>query len=274
MTTTALTTPTELWSYRGLISNLARRELKSKYKRSFLGWLWSLLNPTLTLLIYTLVFGSFLRIPPPVAGNGHMKSFALFLFAALVVWNCFNGVVTGAMAALTGAGPLLKKVYFPPACPAIANALTVLNQAAIEVGILVVVMIVVSNASWVFLFFPVILILLVLFALGLGLVLSIGNVYFRDVGYLVGVALQMLFYATPIIYTLDIVPARVGPLPALALIKWNPLTQFVGASQSIFYLLEAPSLKVMTYLVVVSLGSLGLGLWIFERTSGNVAEEL
>jgi len=272
--TTALTPLTELWSYRGLIGNLARRELKSKYKRSLLGWLWSLLNPALTLMIFTVVFGTFLKFAPPTAGNGHTQSFALFLFAALVVWNCFNGVVVGSMASLTGAGPLLKKVYFPPACPAIANALTVLNQAAIEVGILVFVMILVSNTSWVFLLFPVVLALLMLFALGIGLVLSVGNVYFRDVGYLVGVALQMLFYATPIIYTLDIVPDRVGPVPAAALIRWNPITQFVDASRSIFYLLEVPGPDTLLYLVVVSLGTLAVGSWIFQRTSRDLVEEL
>lgn len=274
LTTTAVTLPAELWNYRGLIANLARRELKSKYKRSVLGWLWSLLNPTLTLLIYTLVFGTFLPVTPPTGGNGRLNSFALFLFAGLVVWNAFNSVVTGAMAALTGAGPLLKKVYFPPACPAIANALTVLNQAVIEAAILAAIMIVVGNASWTFLLFPVILALLLAFALGLGLVLSIGNVYFRDVGYLVGVALQMLFYTTPIIYPLSIVPARVGPVPAAEIIRWNPLTQFVEASRSVFYLLEVPSRATLLYLVVVSIGTLVLGSMIFSRTSHNVTEEL
>jgi ABC-type polysaccharide/polyol phosphate export permease len=269
-----LTSPTHLWSYRGLIANLARRELKSKYKRSLLGWFWSLLNPAMTLLIYTLVFGTFLPVTPPVGGNGRLNSFALFLFAGLVVWNTFNGVVTGAMASLTGAGPLLKKVYFPPACPAIANSLTVLNQAAIEAAILVAIMIAVDNASWTFLLYPVLLLLLVAFALGLGLVLSVGNVYFRDVGYLVGVALQMLFYTTPIIYPLSIVPARVGPVPAAEIIRWNPLTQFVEASRSLFYLLEIPSSSTMIYLVVVSVGSLVIGMWIFERTSYNITEEL
>ncbi len=269
-----LSTTAELWSYRSLIANLAQRELKSKYKRSLLGWFWSLLNPALTLLIYTIVFGSFLRIPPPVAGNGELKSFGLYLFAALVVWNCFNAVVMGAMAALTGAGPLLQKVYFPPACPAIANALTALNQAALEAAILVVVMIVVGNASWTFLLYPVILALLLVFALGLGLVLSIGNVHFRDVGYLVGVGMQMLFYATPIIYTLDFVPDHVGPIPTYTIIRWNPLTQFVEASRSVFYLLEVPSAKTMAYLVVVSAASLLGGVWIFNRTSRDVVEEL
>ena len=85
---------TEIWSYRGLIWNLTQRELKVKYKRSLLGWLWSLINPATTLAIYTIVFGTLLKITPPIAGNGHTKSFALFLFAALVIWNFFETLST------------------------------------------------------------------------------------------------------------------------------------------------------------------------------------
>jgi ABC-2 type transport system permease protein len=269
-----ITTATEIWSYRGLIGNLTRRELSSKYKKSLLGWLWSLLNPALTLGIYTVVFGTFLPSPPPVAGNGHLKSFALYLFAALVVWNFFNAVLQGSMAALTGAGPLLKKVYFPPSCPAIANSLTALYQAVIEAAILAGVMVIFGNVSWTFLLYPVLLLLLLAFALGLGLVLSIGNVYFRDVGYLVGIGLQMLFYGTPIIYTLDRIPGRMGGIPIHAIIEWSPLSQFVAASRSIFYGLELPPGSTCLYLLVVPLAVLVVGWWIFELTSRNVVEEL
>lgn len=270
-----ITPATELWSYRGLIANLARRELSSKYKKSLLGWLWSLLNPALTLLIYAVVFGTFLGQDPPVAGNGHLKSFALYLFAALVIWNFFNAVLQGSMAALTGAGPLLKKVYFPPACPAIANSLTALWQAAIESAILAFVMILFANVSWTFLLFPVVLVLLLAFALGLGLVLSVGNVYFRDVGYLVGIGLQLLFYGTPIIYTLDpTVPYRLGHLPVHEIIRWSPLTQFTVASRSLFYGLELPAASTCVYLAVVPLTVLFVGWAIFERIAVNVVEEL
>jgi ABC-2 type transport system permease protein len=273
-TARSTTSVTEVWRHRVLIANLARRELKSKYKRSLLGWLWSLLNPALTLLIYTVVFGTFLRQEPPVGGNGHLKSFAMFLFAALVVWNFFNAVIIGAMSALTGAGPLLKKVYFPAACAPIANSLTALNQAAIEGGILLAAMLAVRNVSWTFLLYPFLLVFLLAFALGLGLVLSVGNVFFRDVGYLVGVLLQLVFYGTPIIYPLNIVPARVGPLPAHAIIKWNPITQFADAARSLFYRLELPSGATCLYIVCVSVASLVVGWLIFERASVNVVEEL
>ena len=91
------TTATDIWGYRGLIANLTSREVKIKYKRSALGWLWSLINPAATLAIYTIVFSTVLRVDPPVAGDGHTKSFALFLFAALVPWGFFSNVANGSM---------------------------------------------------------------------------------------------------------------------------------------------------------------------------------
>ena len=133
---------TDLWTYRGLIGNLAQRELKARYKRSVLGWAWSLINPATTLLTYAIVFGTLLKVEPPVAGNGEPQNFALYLFCGLVVWNYFAGVVNGAMGALVGAGPLLRKVFFPPECPVIANSLVALTQTAIEVGVLLAIMIV------------------------------------------------------------------------------------------------------------------------------------
>jgi ABC-2 type transport system permease protein len=264
---------TEVWSYRGLIGHLAQRELKSRYKRSVLGWLWSLLNPASTLLIYTIVFSTIMRVEPPVAGNGSLKSFALFLFSGLIIWNFFNGVITGSMGALIGAGGLLKKVYFPPECPAIANVLTVVTQTLLEALILVVALALVGNLSWTVLFFPYLLLLLGLFSLGIGLVLSILNVYLRDINYLVTIALSLLFYGTPIIYPFSLLEANADRWIQI-LVQWNPLTQFVGASQQIFYLLEVPSFSRLGGLTVVSFLTFALGWAIFSAISKDVSEEL
>ncbi len=264
---------TEVWSYRGLIGHLAQRELKSRYKRSVLGWLWSLLNPASTLLIYTAVFGTIMRIEPPIAGNGTLKSFALYLFSGLIVWNFFNGVITGSMGALIGAGGLLKKVYFPPECPAIANAITVVTQTLLEALILVVALALAGNLSWTILFFPYVLLLLSLFSLGIGLVLSIANVYLRDINYLVSIGLSLLFYGTPIVYTFALIEAN-APGWIETVVRLNPLTQFVGASQQIFYLLEVPSFARLGGLTVISFGTFALGWAIFSATSKDVSEEL
>jgi ABC-type polysaccharide/polyol phosphate export permease len=265
---------TEVWSYRGLIGNLAQRELKSRYKRSVLGWLWSLLNPASTLLIYTVVFGTIMRIEPPIAGNGTTKSFALFLFSALVVWNFFSSVLTGSMGALLGAGGLLKKVYFPPECPPIANALTVLTQTALEAIILLVVLAFVGNLSWTVVFFPYLVAMLALFSLGIGLVLSLLNVYMRDINYLVSIGLNLLFYGTPIIYPFSLLVNNDVPQWIQNVVQANPLTQFVGASQQIFYLQEVPSLARLAGITAAGVVSFALGWAIFSAKSLDVSEEL
>lgn len=269
-----MTAATEIWSYRNLIYNLAQRELRSRYKKSLLGWLWSLINPASMLLIYSMVFGVFLRVTPPVAGNGDLQSYGLYLFAALVVWNLFSGTVNGAILALKDAGGLLNKVYFPPAVPAIANTLTVLLQAVIEGAILAAVMIVLGNVGVTFLLFPVILVFVSLFALGLGLFLSVFNVYYRDVGYLVGIGMQVLFYATPIIYPLSDVPGRAWGLPIGDIVRLNPLTQYVYWSRDAFYTLDWPSLTAFLGGVAASVATFVVGWMVFTVKARDIAEEL
>ncbi len=264
---------TELWTYRNLVYNFAQRELRARYKKSLLGWVWSLINPASMLLIYSVVFGLFLRVTPPPAGNGQ-EIFALYLFAGLVVWNFFSGTVNGAIAALQGSGGLLNKVYFPPEIPAIANMLTVALQAVIETAILAVVMIAFNNVSWTYLLFPFVLLFVAMFALGLGLFLSVFNVYYRDVGYLVGIGMQLLFYATPIVWPLTIFEGRSFEETATRIVSLNPLTQYVEWMRDAFYDLTLPSPISVVGVVLVSTLTLWVGWAVFRRKARDIAEEL
>jgi ABC-type polysaccharide/polyol phosphate export permease len=264
-----MTAATEIWTYRNLIYNLAQRELRARYKKSLLGWLWSLINPAAMLGIYTLVFGYFLKVEPLTAGNGHTKSYGLYLFAGLVIWNFFNGTLTGSIVALQTSGGLLNKVYFPPSAPAIANMITVLLQAFIEGGILALIMIALGNVSITYVLFPVTLLFLALFSLGLGLFVSVFNVFYRDVGYLVGIGMQLLFYATPIIYPLSIVPAG-----AAKIIRLNPLTQLVEWSRDAFYNLTWPSLGSFELTALACVATFVVGWAVFNVKARNIAEEL
>lgn len=233
-----------------------------------------MLNPAATLAIYALVFGVLLKFDPPRAGNGRFDNFALYLFCALVIWNTFQNVVAGAMTALLEVGPLLNKVYFPPETPAVANLLIVLLQAVIEASILVLILVSLANVSWTFLLWPVLLILLAVFALGVGLVLSVWNVRYRDVGYLVSIVLQILFYATPIIYPLGVIPEEALGLPAQDIIRLNPITQFTERSRDLLYGLDWPSLIQMGLLSAMSL-TIGVAGWlIFKAQTRDIAEEL
>lgn len=268
-----MTAVAEIWTYRNLIYNLAQRELRSRYKKSILGWAWSLLNPASTLVIFSIVFGVIFGAEAPQAGNGSTNSFALYLFCGLVVWNFFSGTVNGSMAALQSAGALLNKVYFPPSCPAIANMFTVMLQALIEGGILVAIMLVVGNVGLTYLLFPLLLVLVGLFGLGIGLVASVYNVYLRDVGYLVGIGMNMLFYATPIVYPVSQVEAKL-PAWAFRIYELNPLTQFVAWARDAFYLLVWPSALSFLVVITVSLVTFAVGSLLFIRKARNVIEEL
>jgi ABC-type polysaccharide/polyol phosphate export permease len=270
-----LTAVTQLWAYRNLIYNLAQRELRSRYKKSVLGWLWSLINPASTLLIYSFVFGGIFHTQPPtVAANGHTDAYALYLFAGLWVWNYFNGTVVGAIVALQASGPLLNKVFFPPACPAVANTATVLLQGFIESGILAVVMLLLGNLGWSVLLFPLLVLLLTLFSLGIGLALSVYNVYYRDVNYLVGIGMNLLFYATPIIYPITLVPEKAWGLPARRIIELNPIAQLVEWSRDIFWSNSWPSAASFAGVIGVSVLTFAIGLAIFNRKSRDIAQEL
>ncbi len=129
------------------------------------------------------MFSTIFRATPPKAHNG-MTTYVIYLFIALVAWNFFSNVVNGSMAALIGAGPLLKKIYFPPYAPVIGNSVSALVQTFIEAGVLLVVLFGVGNISWSMLLTPVILLLLLVFASGIGLMFALFNVYYRDVSYL------------------------------------------------------------------------------------------
>ncbi|MGY1807343.1 ABC transporter permease [Blastococcus sp. SYSU D00669] len=263
-----------VWQYRGLIGNFANREIKGKYKGSLLGSAWSLLNPLATLAIYSLVFGFIIKFPTPVAGNGELTNFTVYLFTALVVWNFFSSVTTSGMGALVTAGPLLRKIYFPPFAPVIGSAGAVLNQTAIEFGLLLVVYLVVGNIGWTFLLAPVLLVLLAAFSLGIGMVLAIANARFRDVSYIVTVLLSLLFYMSPIIYPISLVTDLYGEHPWLRLYEYNPVTTFVEAFRSVLWHLEFPGWAQLGYLTAVSLLVLVGGWTIFQRKSADVSEEL
>jgi len=271
-----MSAPAKVWEYRTLITNLAMRDLRSRYKKSFLGRLWSLINPGVTLGIYTVVFGVFLggNDSALTAGNGSTKSFALFLFCGLVMWNAFASGVNQSISSFLAAGPMLTRTYFPPECPIIAATLTTLIQTAIETAILLGFMIALGNVSWTFVFVVPIVVLLTVFAFGLGMLISLLNVRYRDVNYLVGIGLQLMFYSTPIVYRLDTIDGKVLGVDPRDLLVFNPLTHFVEAIRSSVYLLHAPSLRNWVAMLLAATIALFGGWWVFSRNAPRFIEEI
>jgi ABC-type polysaccharide/polyol phosphate export permease len=266
---------------RELLLNLTRRELKGKYKGSVLGWGWSLINPLATMAVFTFVFSLVLRTPPPHGARTDIDVYAVWLLCGLLVWNLIaNGITTG-IGSLTANSNLIKKVWFPRETLVLSTVLALVVTMLIEVGVLSVALGFFGNLVLPWLPIVVLLIaLLTLFVTGLALALSVANVYFRDLQYLISIGLQIWFYATPIIYPASFVRRSSELKHSFAGVSgWdvyqaNPAYAFVEAFRDCLYDEQIPSLGRLGYLVAWSLVSLVVGYWVFKKYEGRLAEEL
>lgn len=267
---------TELRAYRELFANLTLRELRGKYKRSVLGWGWSMLNPLAQMGIYSLVFGFFLKVQPPVGDPSGLDSFAVFLLCGLLPWTFLANGLTSGMGSLLANANLVNKVWFPRQLLVGSTVASWGVGFLIELGVLSVVLLLVGNMVLPWLL-PAVAVVLIqtAFLLGLALTLSVTSVYLRDLEYLVGIALQIWFYATPIVYPLRVVEDALVDRPTLyTLYRLNPMTRFVEAYRDILYSLRFPAASTMAYLVVCAVISLAVGWWTFLKLDGRLAEEL
>ncbi|MDQ3680162.1 MAG: ABC transporter permease [Actinomycetota bacterium] len=274
-----LTTLSEYAASRELLINLTLRELRTKYKRSVLGWAWSLLNPVALMLIYTLIFQVFLRVQPPAGASNGLKSFPLFLLSGLLAWNFVVNATNGSIDTLLINANLIKKTYFPRELLVASQVTAWFVSLLIEMLLLCVAFMVSGNL--VLAYVPITLLILVAlaaFVTGMGLAFSVVNVYFRDVRHLVGIAFQLWFYLSPILYPVSLVKERVEllgvDLPARTIYNLNPMVSFVEAIRDCLYDLQVPSAARMGSLLLVSAGTFLAGLYLFKRLEGRLAEEL
>ena len=263
----------DLTASRELFWNLTLRELRGKYKRSVLGWAWSMLNPLANMLVYTFVFGIVLvQIPAPMA-SGH-RVFAFYLLSGLLPWNFLAGTTATAMGSLVANAGLVRKVWFPREVLVFAASGSLLVQFLIEMGLLSIALLIAGNMVLPWL--PVVLLLMVMlvcFATGIGLALAAVNVYFRDVGYLWTIFSQLWFFATPIVYVATTVSKRL-PHWGVVLYEGNPMAVFTRSFRKVLYELQWPTFNQFSYLLALSVVSLTGGLWLFNRLSPRFAEEL
>lgn len=264
----------DLASYGPLTVNFARRELAARYKRSLLGWTWSVINPLSIVIIYSLVFGVFFRTPPPDTANGRAEFFSLYLFNGLVVWSIFTNVLTGSMGWMASVSDMRKKVYFPAETAIFGGAVAVAVQSALEMLVLAAIMLLFLNLGPTFLVMPLVLILAGMFGLGLGLVVAILNTLYRDVSYLVGIVLNLAFFLVPIVFTIEILPPTAYGLPVERVLGFHPMAPFVSAGHDVAYFQRLPGLGDVVLMLLWSFGSVLVGLWYFRRRSMQISEEL
>lgn len=252
----------ELYKYREMLSNLVKKDLRTRYKGSVLGFLWTFVNPLLQLVVYTMVFSLIMR-----AG---VDKYYIYLFVALVPWIFFATSLTSSAASIIGSKDLIKKVYFPR----IIIPMSVVNGAFMNMIFTMVVVFVALIFSGIgisqyIIFLPVIMVLEYLFALGLSFMVSALNVYFRDLEHILGIVTMAWMYGTPILYGIDMVPEQLQPIFNL-----NPMTPIILAFRDILYYKTMPNLSHMGLILFWSIGFIVSGYLIFQKLQRNFVEEL
>lgn len=229
-----------IWHHRYLIEQMIRRDLSQRYKGSFLGIIWSIINPLIMLLIYTFVFSVVFKSRwRPDVENVPMGEFALTLFAGLIPFNLFSEVVNRSPGIVVGYPNYVKKVVFPLEILSIVIAGTAFINSLISLGVLLVASLVLLGTIPTTIFFlPLLYIPLILLSTGLSWFLSSWGVYIRDVGQIVSVVTQVLFFMTPIFYSLDSVPEQFQ-----AVLQINPLSMIVTSFRQVLLWAEMFPLK-------------------------------
>lgn len=263
---------------RSLLINLTLRENRSKYKRSAMGWLWSMINPLSTMLVFTFVFGTFLKIKPTPGDPSGINSFGFFLIAALLPWNFLSAGLSAATGSVIANAGLIKKVYFTRAVLPAATVLSANTNLLIELGVLTTALLVFGHNVLPFLPLALVVIFLqMLFVLGVGMMLSALNVYFRDIEHFLSILLLLWFYSTPILYPISLVRdvvVRGVNIPVIAVYRLNPMVHFTSAYRAIFYDLRVPAASTFGWMALSSTVAMIIGWLTFKKLEARFAEEL
>jgi ABC-2 type transport system permease protein len=271
-----MSSASELFARRELLWNLTLRELRGRYKRSLLGWGWSLLNPIAFMLVYTFAFSIILDADPDPGDPSGLKSYAFFLLCGLVPWSFFNVSVGEAMGSIVSNGALVRKVAFPREHLVISTIFAGVFTLAVELTVLSMALMVFGNMVLPWLPLVVLTsVLVAVFAAGFGLALSAANVYFRDMTYLWSIFVQAWFFSTPIVYAPSFVETKLAAHPTVLRIYNDlPMAVIVRIYRNLMFDLRWPRLIDYGLLAVYALISFFIGWWIFDKLEGRFAEEL
>lgn len=257
------------WRFRGLVRAISERDLRARYTGSLLGPLWLVLQPLSMILIYTLVFSQVMHARLP---GEHVSPFAysVFICAGLITWGMFVEITTRTKGIFLEHANLIKKVRFPTLvllAPVVLVA--AFNFLVMTALYFIFLLLIGAWPGWaVFGAIPPIL-ALVLMAMGLGLLAGVLNVFARDVGQTIDIALQLLFWATPIVYPITVLPAALQPV-----ILWNPVAAPVVGLQQLFLNGTVPAVSSWLYPLGIALVLSALALWCYRRMHSEMLDYL
>ena len=252
----------EIYNYRELLKSNVKKEIRGKYKGSFLGVLWSFVNPLLMTLVYAIVF--------PFILKNSQEHYVTFLITGIIPWTFFTTCVCQGTNTVLINGGIIKKVYFPREILPISVVTSALVNFLISC-LIIFIFLIISGIGFSFyvLLLPFIIAIHYILQLGIVLITSAIDVYIRDAEYIINFFVQMLFYATPVLYSSSLFPQKVRWL-----LNLNPMTQIIDGYRDILFFQQMPNLKWLGFMFIVSLIILCLGIVIFKKLEKGFAEEV
>ena len=258
----------DLYKYRNFIIQSVRNDLISRFSRSKLGGLWAILNPLSQVLIYALILSNVLAAKLP--GVDSQYAYAIYLIAGLLGWTLFNEIVGRCLNIFIEHGNLIKKMSFPRVTlPAIAVGSCLINNLFLFISMLGIFALLGHQFNVAMLWLIPLILIVVVFSLGIGLILGVMNVFLRDIGQVTPIILQMLFWFTPIVYPITIIPEAYRHW-----LNLNPMYPIIDAYQQILVYGNSPQWGGVLIILAAGIILSIVGLFMFRRSSAEMVDAL
>lgn len=257
-----ITRLSELFSHRQLLFFLVTRDLQIRYKNSFLGYLWAILDPLFTIATFLFVFSFIFNI--------RIENYPLFLITGIIPWQFFQKSINDSTMSFVANRQLIQKIYFPrqliPIYVNLSNFLHIFIGFAIFLIMLLFSKVSINKDI---IFIPFVIFFQLIFNVGLSLILATFNVFFRDIAYITRFVLNLWFYATPIFYSIEMVPERIYNFYLL-----NPMVTFVSTYRYLLFTSEGPPIWAIAMTGIVSICLLVVSFWIFSSFEGKLLKRV
>ena len=252
----------EIWRYREMLKGLVKKDLRTRYKGSFLGFLWTFVSPLLQVAVYAVIFPYLLRNTVP--------NYTMFLFVAQVPWGFFTNSILASCGLFIYNSDLVTKVYFPREVLPLSNAIGgLVNMCLVFIVVMILVIATGISLTWNLLWLPFLFFVQTCFCAGLAMLFSCINVYFRDIEHLVSIIVMAMYFATPIMYDLSAIPEKIRNLLVL-----NPMCGFVLNYRNVVFYGRGVDFSTFLYPMILSFVLLPLSMLLFHRMQKGFTEVL
>lgn len=242
------------FKYKDLLEQLVMRDIKLKYRRSFLGYLWSILNPLFVMIIMTVVFSTMFK--------NNIENFPVYLFTGRMLFEFLSTSTKQAMGSITGNATLIKKTYVPKYIFTLSKVTSCMVDLVFSFGALLIVIVATrAKVTWTFLLFPLVIIQIYIFCCGLGFFLAAYNVFFRDIQYIYNAVITAWMYLTPIFYPIENLPEKVR----FFIKGLNPLYYYIAQFRDMVYLGHVPGPRIFWGGWLIAIVMFTFGIYVFMK---------